>query len=215
MSFFGCRDVAIADNRNMDAWIVLHLTYQSPIGLSRIHLTSCSSVYGERLNAAVLQLFSQFGNHKVVTVPSQAGLHRHGHIDSLHHVTRNIEQQRYVSQHTSSSSLSSHLLHRTSKVDVYHIGLRLFHNLGSLHHVFCRSAINLNTNRTFLVADGQLVDSRLDRAHQSLSRYKLRIHHSRSVSLAEHTEAYIGHVFHRSEEERLVSKFYISYFHIS
>ena len=53
----------------------------------------------------------------------------------------------------------------------------------------------------------------LDASHQGFRRYELCINHGGSESLAEHAKANICYVFHRSEEEGLRPKFYITYFH--
>ena len=60
--FFRRGDVAIADDRDMDARIALHLANQRPVCLSCVHLTACAPVNGQGLDAAVLQLFGQRGD---------------------------------------------------------------------------------------------------------------------------------------------------------
>ena len=55
----------------------------------------------------------------------------------------------------------------------------------------------------------------LDASHQGFRRYELSINHGSSESLAEHAKANIRYVFHRSEEEGLRPKFYITYFHLN
>ena len=62
----GSADVAVADNGDVDARIALHLAYQRPVGIARVHLCPCASVNGERLNAAVLQCLSQVGDDQIV-----------------------------------------------------------------------------------------------------------------------------------------------------
>ena len=47
-------DVAVAYDGYVYAWVLLHLSYQGPVGVARVHLCSCPSVYGEGLYAAVL-----------------------------------------------------------------------------------------------------------------------------------------------------------------
>ena len=91
--------------------------------------------------------------------------------------------------------------------------MSLFYNLCSFHHILGGAAVNLNAHRAFLIAYCKLADGALDASHQSFCRYELSINHSCSESLAEHAKANIRYVFHRSEEEGLRAKFYISYFH--
>ena len=54
LGFFWGRNVAVADDRNMDAGIVLHLSDEAPVGFSGVHLATGSAVDGERLDSAIL-----------------------------------------------------------------------------------------------------------------------------------------------------------------
>ena len=47
-------NIAVADDRNMDAGIVLHLSDEAPVSFARIHLATGSAVDGERLDSAIL-----------------------------------------------------------------------------------------------------------------------------------------------------------------
>jgi hypothetical protein len=77
------------------------------------------------------------------------------------------------------------------------------------------NTVNLNAHRALLIAYRKLADSTLDASHQGFCRYELSINHGSSESLAEHAKANIRYVFHRSEEEGLRPKFYITYFHLN
>ena len=197
----------------MDAGVVLHLTYETPVGFTRVHLASGSAVDGERLDSAILQLLGKLGDDEVLAIPTQSGFHGYGHIHRLHHFSCNIQHQRNISEHSGSRTFSGNLLHRATEVNINHIRLRLFHNLGSFHHILGGSAVNLNAHRALLIAYRKLADCALDASHQGFCRYELSINHGSSESLAEHAKANIRYVFHRSEEEGLRPKFYISYFH--
>ena len=63
---FGSADVAIAYYRDMYARIALHLAYQRPVGIARVHLGARSAVNGECLDAAVLQSLCQIGDDQIV-----------------------------------------------------------------------------------------------------------------------------------------------------
>ena len=67
-------DVAIANDRDMDARITLYLTDKRPVGIARVHLTAGATMNGQCLDAAVLQLFSQGGDDELFVVPAQASL---------------------------------------------------------------------------------------------------------------------------------------------
>ena len=197
----------------MDAGIVLHLSYEAPVSFSGVHLTTGSAVDGERLDSAILQLLGKLGDDEVLAIPTQSGFHGYGHIYRLHHFSCNIQHQWDISEHSGSGTLSGNLLHRAAEVNINHIWLRLFHDLGSFHHILGGATINLNAHRALLIAYRKLVDSTLDASHQGFRRYELSINHGSSESLAEHAKANIRYVFHRSEEEGLRPKFYITYFH--
>ena len=133
---------------------------------------------------------------------------------SLHHLAGDVEQQRDVSEHTRAGSLASNLLDRAAKVDIDHVGVRLFHHLGGLDHRLYVAAVDLYAYGAFLVVDDHLVEGGLDGAYHSLGRHKFGVDHCRTVTLAEHAETDVGHIFHRGEEERTFAKINSAYFHV-
>ena len=83
--------------------------------------------------------------------------------------------------------------------------------IGDAYSEGCNNLIR--NNGALLIAYRKLADCALDASHQGFRRYELCINHGSSESLAEHAKANIRYVFHRSEEEGLRPKFYITYFH--
>ena len=79
-------DVAIADDGDMDARILLYLANQRPVGLTGIHLAARATMDGQRLDATVLQLLGQRGDNQLLVIPSQAGLDGYGQLHGLHHL---------------------------------------------------------------------------------------------------------------------------------
>ena len=154
----GAGDVAIADDGDMYARIVLHLAYERPVGLTSIHLAARAPVDGESLYAAVLKLLGKGCDDKVLAVPSQSRLHGYGHLDSLDNLSGNVEHQRYVAEHSCSCSLAGNLLDRTTEVDVDDVGRCLLDYPCSLNHVLYRPSVYLYSHRTLLVADGKFAD---------------------------------------------------------
>ena len=73
--------------------------------------------------------------------------------------------------------------------------------------------VNLYAHRTLLVADGKLAQRGVDGAHKSLGAHKLSVDHRRAITLAKMAKANVRNVFHRSKEERMRTKFDVSYFH--
>lgn len=159
---FGGADVAVADNRDVYAWVALHLAYQRPVGFARVHLGTCASVNGERLDAAVLQSFCQIGYDEIVGVPAQTRLHGDGSVYCLHHIACNVEQKRYVLQHSGTGTLASHLLYGATEVDVDDVRVHLLYYACCLDHRLYVASVYLNAYGSLLVADVQLAQSGVD-----------------------------------------------------
>ena len=153
-SLLRCANVAVANNGDMDTRIGLHLTDITPIGLARVHLRTRSTMYGKGSYATILQLFGERGDDNFFAIPSQSRLHRHGRTHCTHHLARYFQHQRHISQHARTCSFACHPFHRTAKVDVYHVGMALFHDARSLNHRLHITPIDLYSHRAFLVADG-------------------------------------------------------------
>jgi len=165
-------------------------------------------VDGERLNAAILQLFGQLGDDEVCRIPSQPGLDGNGSLHRFHHLTGDFEQQRDVSEHSRACPLARHLLHRASEVEVDDVGSDLFHDFRGLHHRLHVTPVELYSHGALVVVDDHFVHCRLDIAHDGFSRYKFGVHHVGPETLAQLTESDVRHVFHRGEKERSVAKIY-------
>ena len=86
----GRADVAVADDGDVYARVALHLADERPVGVARVHLCARSAVYGERLDAAVLQRLRQVADDELFVVPSQARLHRDGRVHRLHYFARDV-----------------------------------------------------------------------------------------------------------------------------
>ena len=209
-----CGDVTIANDWDMDTRVVFHRFYQGPVSIAGIHLAARTSVNGQSLYAAVLQLFSQVRDDQVFFVPSQSRLHCYRCFYGFDNLSCDVKQERNVLEHPRSRTFSSHLFHRASKVDVDDVGVHRFHYFSRLDHRFHVFAIDLNAYRSLLIIDVHLVESGLDATDDSVGRYKLSVDHRRPKPFAEHTEAYVRHVFHRSEEERTFTEVNVSYLHI-
>ena len=197
----------------MDAGIALYLTDERPIGLARVHLTAGATMNGQSLNATILQLLRQFGDDELFVVPAQACLHGDGQFHGIHHLAGDLQHLGYILQHSGSSTLASHLLHRTTEVQVDEIGACLFHDLCGLDHRLDVAPIDLDAHRTLLIADGKFLQRRLHIAYQGLGTDELCIDHRGPEPLAEQSEANVGDVFHRSEENGTRAKLDIAYFH--
>ena len=70
MCFLDTCHISIANDRDMNAWIILHFTNQCPVSLTSIHLRTGASMNGQSLYTAVLQLFGKVGDNQVVVIPT-------------------------------------------------------------------------------------------------------------------------------------------------
>ena len=129
-----------------------------PVGVAGVHLCTCAAVYGERLYAAVLQLFGKVGYDEVAAVPSQTGLDGDGCVHCLHHLARYVEHEWNVLQHARTGSLARHFLDGAAEVEVDDVGMCLFHYLGRLHHGVGVAAVYLYAYGPFVVAYVEFVD---------------------------------------------------------
>ena len=130
---------------------------------------------GQGLDAAVLQLFGQGGNDKMLLVPAQAGLDGDGNVrHGIHDGTRYLQHEGDVLEHTGSGTLASHTLNGAAEVDVENIGMGLFDdNLCGVAHRFDEPSVNLDSNGALLIADGQFLDTAVHASNQGVARYKL------------------------------------------
>ena len=212
---FGRADVSVANDGYAYARVLLHAAYQSPVSFASVHLGAGASVYGQGLNAAVLQLFGKVFDDDVLRVPTKPCLHRYGHFHRVDNRPRYLQHQRNVAQHTCSGTLAGHLFHRTTEVKVNQIGLGRLHNLGRFGHRLCVAAVYLYAHGPLVVAYRQFRHGALDRPHKGFGAYKLGINHGRPEPLAQPSEADVSDIFHRSEEKRARPELYVADVHCS
>ena len=195
----GCVDVSVADNGDVDAWVALHFPDQCPVGFARVHLCPSATVYGERLYAAVLQLFCQLADHQMLVVPPQSGLGCDwcaGHC--VHHCACYLQHFRYVLQQSCSGTFAGHLLHGATEVEVEHIGPRLLHHDACcLAHGFDVLAVYLDGYGSLVVADSQFLEAFVHESYQCVARYELGIDHGGAHLPAQQSESDVGDVLHR------------------
>ena len=84
----------------MHAWIVLHFTYQRPVGFAGIHLCPGTAVDSQCFNATILQLFCQFNDDLVFGIPAQTGFYRYRNLDGIYDSLGYFQHFRNILQHT-------------------------------------------------------------------------------------------------------------------
>ena len=113
---------------------------------------------GQRLDASLLQLFSQGGDDELLVVPSQTGLDGDRYLYGLYHLLRNLQQLGNILQHAGTGPFASHLLDRTAEVKVDDVRSCLFNHLCSFDHRLDVTTIDLDAYGTLLVGNGQFPD---------------------------------------------------------
>ena len=94
-----CGYVSVTDNRDTHTRILFYFTYQNPVGFSRIHLCAGTSVNGQCLDTAVLQLFGKFDDDFVFGIPSQTGFYGNGNLNGINHGAGDFQHLRDILQH--------------------------------------------------------------------------------------------------------------------
>ena len=207
-------DVAVADDGDVYARILLHLADEGPVGFARVHLRAGTAVDGQGADAAVLQLFGQGDDNLVLGIPAEAGLHGNGYLHRIDHGAGDLQHQRDVLEHARSGSLARHALHGTTEVDVEDVRACLFHNLGGFDHRGRVSPVYLDGYGAFFVADVQFLFRFADGAYQRVGRYEFGVHHVCTEAFAHQSESRVGNVLHRGEEYRAFAQVYVGYLHI-
>ena len=87
-----------------------------------------------------------------------------------------------------------------TKVDVQHVGLRLFAYLRGLHHRAYLFSIDLDRYGSLLVGYVQLLLRLADIADQCVGRDELRIDHIGTKTFAHQAESNVGDIFHRGQK---------------
>ena len=67
---FGTYNISVAENRYVDERVLLDSTYQSPIGISSVHLCTRATMNAKGGNAGILQFLCKVDDNFVVVVPT-------------------------------------------------------------------------------------------------------------------------------------------------
>ena len=207
-------DVAVADNRDLDQRVVLHLADKRPVSLATIHLRTCATVDGECPNTHILQAEGDLLDVFRLFVPTKTGLDRHRFLDRFDNLARHLDHQRHIAHHPRSGTTPCDLLHGTTEVDVDHFGTCRLGHLCRLDHRFDAVAVDLDAHGTLAIVDIELTQRFGRLVHQSIRGDELRIDHISSEPLAHVAERGIGHILHRSEQNGAVAQIYVGNFHL-
>ena len=141
-------------------------------------------MHSQSLDAAILQLLCECAYYFGVAIPSQTGLHCNRNVDSAHHRTRDLKHFRNIAQHTCSSALAGHFLHRASEVDIEDVRLGIGYYSGGFHHWLDLAAVDLDGSGALPFGYMQFAGCCCDIADQSIGRYEFRVGHVGPLFLA-------------------------------
>lgn len=209
----GRGDVAVADDGDVDARVVLDLADEGPVGFAGVHLAAGAPVDGQGGDTAVLQLFGQGGDALVLAVPAEAGLDGDGQLDGFDDLTRDVEHEGDVLEQSGAGSLAGYALDGAAEVEVDDVGAGLFDDAGGLDHGGYVASVDLDGYGALFLQDVEFLHRLVDAADEGVGRYELGVDHVGSLFLAEQAEAYVGHILHRRQEYGAVRKRKICYFH--
>ena len=204
--------VAVSDNGDAHPRVFLYLSDQGPVCFSLVHLAACASVNSKRLNADILQPFCEFNYDFRVLVPSKAGLYGNRQLDCFHHLSGDFDHLVRFSHHPRAGTAACYLADRTSEIDVYKVRsmsacnlCRLLRHLRRIYHRLRNVAVNLDSDRRFVVICDQFFKRLACIADESVRRDELCVHHVCTELLADEPEGCVGHVLHRCQKQRLVA----------
>ena len=153
-SLFARGDIAVADDGDVHAGIVLHRPDERPVSLPRVHLGTGTAMDGKRLDAAVLQCLRQLDDDPTIVVPAEARLDRHGDLHRLDDLTYDLQHQGGATKHPAASALTCHPLDGAAEVKVQEVRSRGLGDACRLHHRGNLAPVDLDGYGALLGVDG-------------------------------------------------------------
>ena len=181
----------------MHARVVFHFADQRPVGFSRVHLCTGTSVDGQCGNAAVLQLLGQIDDDLMVGIPAQPGFYGNRYFHGIYYGAGDFKHFRNILQHSGTGAFSGYFLYGASEVDVQYVGTCFFYDSCGSYHGFGVFTVYLYGNGAFFIANRELLRGFIDRTYQCVARNKLGVYHICSKLFTHQTESGIGHILHR------------------
>ena len=204
--------VTVADNGDVHAGIVFHSSDEGPIGGIAVFGGAQAAVDGQGGDAHVLQAFGDVDDFAVRVIVTEACLDRHRCLYRLHHSFSDGHHLRDVVHDARAGTFRSHLLYRTTEVDVDDIRVGRLGITRRLHHRIDGVAEDLNAHGTFHLLKIEFLDAFHRVADKAVGGDEFRVHHVGAKEFADITERRVRHVFHRREEQRIMLEFEVGEF---
>ena len=202
----GCRvDVAIADDGNGHAGVVLHLPDEGPVGGASVELRASASMDCNSLYANILQLLSGCHDILVQLVPAQPCLDGDGQFDAVDHGAGQSHHFGNILEDGRAGAFVDHLLHGAAPVDVDEVGMGGLSHLGRLAQRLFGVAENLDAKGPFRLVESELAQTHVHIADEGIGGDEFRNHNVGTHFLADAAERRVGHLFHRGKIQREVA----------
>ena len=195
-SLLGGGDVAVAEDRDMHAGVVLDLADEGPVGGALVHLGLGAAVDAEGGDADVLQPLGKLYDGLVVRVISETGFDGDREVGPLDQGRGDLEHLGYVLQDAAASAFASHLADRAAPVDVDEVGLLLLHNVETLQQFLLVGTEYLDADGVLGRGEAHLAKAFLGIAVQGFRGYELGDKKVGTELLAQFAEGEVGDVVH-------------------
>ena len=204
----GSGDIAIAEDGDVHAGVVLHLADERPVGRTLIHLGFGAAVNAEGGNAHILQPLGQLDNRFVVGIIPQTGLDGDRQVRPLDEGFGNPQHLGNVFQNATAGPFARHLAHWAAPVDVDEVRFLLLHNVKTAQQLVLVGTENLDSDGMLRGGETHLAIALLGLAVQGLGGDELGDEEVGTEVLAELPEREVGDVVHgRKTKDTIFSKF--------
>ena len=192
----GSGDVAVAEDGDVHAGVVLNLADEGPVSGALVHLGLGASVDAEGGDADVLESFGKFYNGTVVSVVSEAGLDGDGEVCTTDEGFGDVQHLGNVAEDAAAGSFACHLADGATPVDVDEVGLLLLHDVEALDEFILVGTEYLDADGVLLRGEEHFAAALLGIAVESFGSDELGDKKVGTKLLAELAEGEVGNVVH-------------------
>lgn len=192
----GGDDVAVAEDGDVHARVVLNLADEGPVGGALIHLGLGAAVDAEGGDADVLKAFGEFDDGFVVGVVAEAGLDGDGDMGVFDEGLGDVEHLGDVLEDAGACAFAGHFADGAAPVDVDEVGLLLFDYFEALEELAFVGAEDLNTEGALSRGETHLAVGLFGLAVEGFGGDELGDEEVGPEAFAELAEGEVGDVVH-------------------
>ena len=204
----------------MHPGVLLHLSDKRPVGLALVHLASGAAVDGQCRDSRILQPLRERYYYLGTLIPSEPGLDSHRFAYGFHDPLRYHHHLVRLAHHSRTGAAARNLVDRTAEIYVNDIAamssgdlVRIVGHFGCLHHRVRIIAVDLDCYRGLVFGGLHFRYGLGGVPYQPVGRNEFCINHIRAEFLAHDAERRVCHVFHRSQQDRLLAQVNVSNLH--